>query len=498
MSLMASSLGHADAADFLKELAATGRPDVLSLTAVYFVIDPVVSSLAAPRTCRRALAAAELLAASMGRSVGTLTEAASMVVAKIPEPSDEDAAAAADAVACLAFRSPLAREAAAAGNLAPWRASLGELHAALGGEKFSEEALPGSEYEARQTEAIAEAIEHERGGRPSVDVLRRPPSFHDVAPLDEVLLSRLAAPLAMSAEAPASEGDLPAERGEALLLAHGLRAREYERVLTYFEREEPSFYLRHLTPGLWRVFVGAARAGRPSTKARKGATKTPFSAEDFCWLVFPLIHTLGGSADRSLLGAISGPDWDLAGGIRPSLAFLDACGAWAVARIEREHADSCRQWFGQRPGGRLRSPRHHSHSLAPLLSLARFRVKLRQRWGTTANFEEAERRVHGWDEVDREATASVHRRAEALADVIAEAEGSPFTPAPPETLYARGQLVRLVKAGVTVVTEVTRESIVAFLPGTPLRPSGKFVREKIGFVPMPPDIGQVMLPEVEV
>jgi hypothetical protein len=127
-----------------------------------------------------------------------------------------------------------------------------------------------------------------------------------------------------------------------------------------------------------------------------------------------------------------------------------------------------------------------------LLVLARFRLRLRERWDVAIDTLDAARRMPAWNTVDAARFAAVSRRADVLADLIAAHESGAASPASSATL-APGALVLQKRRGVTVVLASRGAHVLVAAYRSSRAPYPRVVASSVSPLHVPLDVGQVML-----
>ena len=226
----------------------------------------------------------------------------------------------------------------------------------------------------------------------------------------------------------------------------------------------PNYTLKHLAPALFRGLRGAVVAGSDALPGDR------YAAE-----LMELLGLLGGDAEIGVLTTIAGREGDEEGGFGRALALLHAYGVWAVATLER----GVGPWSGVATG-------------APLLVLARFRLRLRALWDPALDLEGPRRRFAAWRTVPTEVLAETSRRAEALADFVAACEAPGAEPARGPG-PAVGTVVLQKRRGVTVVFGVNQAQVTVGSYGHPERPYPRVAASFVTPLVVPASVGRVFL-----
>ncbi len=162
--------------------------------------------------------------------------------------------------------------------------------------------------------------------------------------------------------------------------------------------------------------------------------------------------------------------------VRRALALAHACGIWAVATVEVSSTAAA-----------------GLAAAAPLLVLARFRLRLRALWDVTASLGEASRRIPAWSTHPAATLDAVTCRADALADLLGSIEGTDPKPMPTGTKLVPGALVLQRRRGVTVAFATVGSQVLVGGFGQPSKPYVRVAASFVTPVAVPPEIGRVFV-----
>lgn len=223
---------------------------------------------------------------------------------------------------------------------------------------------------------------------------------------------------------------------------------------------DPTYWLVSLAPALFRGLRGALIAG------------TALPIDRYALELLGLLTLLGGDAELGVLTLICGREHDGTAGFMRALATLHAYGVWAVATLE--HGDG--PWTGVA-------------CAAPLLVLARLRLRLRARWDPSVDL--AAPRFPAWTVHSPELLAETSRRADALADFIAavEAPGATLPTAP----LVPGALVLQKKRGVTVAFSIDQAKVTVAGFAHPENPYPRVAAAYVTALELPASVGRVFI-----
>lgn len=264
------------------------------------------------------------------------------------------------------------------------------------------------------------------------------------------------------AEAPAPD---PLVDGDRAALHRKPLDRDAEiRLLSNPAVYEPNYFLEDLAPVLFRALRGALVAGTPALPSPRYANE-----------LLELVAMLGGDGETGVLAMISGRELDETGALGRALAWLHAYAVWAVATLEHGTGP----WTG-------------IASAAPLLVLARFRLRLRASWDASLDLEAPRRRFPAWTEHSIERLAETSRRADALASFVAASEARAPASAPDLDLVP-GTLVLQKKRGVTVALAVQKPNVTVASFAHPEKPYPRIAASFVTPLRPPTQVGRVFL-----
>lgn len=284
---------------------------------------------------------------------------------------------------------------------------------------------------------------------------------------DLLLFARATTPLGAD-EGPAPSADPPDWKRSAHYLGSLDRAAE-TRLLTQPAIYARNYYLADLAPVLFRALRGALVAGTAAVPAVHYASE-----------LLGLLAYLGGDAETGVLTVVGGRELDDDGAFGRALALIHAYGVWAVATLE--HADG---------------PLSGIACAAPLLVLARLRLRLRDAWHDGVDFDWARTRFPAWTIHTSELLVETSRRAGALADFVTACEASkPRVKAQASAIapiLALGTPVLQPKRGVTVImsTHASKVTVASF--AHPEKPYPEVLASFLKPLELPADVGRMFL-----